>query len=226
MIVKICPLCDSEMKKAHYCDVCHSFVWKPTILDVHYNTESRGRGEVDCAYGELHDKYDHHQSHIERQHRENEAYWREHERQQKEFEERRHGQKRQAAAKKGTAAADHAEVFGTQVKKKKNSSGGCGGCLVWIIVAFFVIRIIAGVGGLSNVFSRNLRYWIWKLEHQVLNISREMDGENMHLAVGELSAGDNPVLSYLTYGKYTEYDLGDAADWEYALMDLETGGAV
>ena len=60
MIVKLCPLCDSEMKKAHYCDVCHSFVWKPQIMDIHYNTDTRGMGEVDCAYGETHDELDHH----------------------------------------------------------------------------------------------------------------------------------------------------------------------
>ncbi len=59
MLIKICPLCDSEMKKAHYCDTCHSFVWKPQVLDVHYNTESRGKGEIDCAYGEVHDAHDH-----------------------------------------------------------------------------------------------------------------------------------------------------------------------
>ncbi|MFR6156087.1 MAG: hypothetical protein ACLUI7_02215 [Coprococcus sp.] len=29
MKVKICPLCDSETKKAHYCDTCHSFIWRP-----------------------------------------------------------------------------------------------------------------------------------------------------------------------------------------------------
>lgn len=60
MIVKLCPLCDSEMKKAHYCDVCHSFVWKPQVMDIHYNTDTRGLGEVDCAYGETHDEKDHH----------------------------------------------------------------------------------------------------------------------------------------------------------------------
>lgn len=60
MKVRICPLCDSEMKKAHYCDTCHSFVWRPEILDIHYNAQQRGRGEEDCAYGAEHDKKDHH----------------------------------------------------------------------------------------------------------------------------------------------------------------------
>lgn len=60
MIVKLCPFCDSEMKKSHYCDACGSFVWKPQKMDIHYNTEARGLGEVDCAYGEVHDVRDHH----------------------------------------------------------------------------------------------------------------------------------------------------------------------
>ena len=60
MIVKLCPFCDSEMKKAHYCDACGSFVWKPQKMDIHYNTEARGLGEVDCSYGEVHDARDHH----------------------------------------------------------------------------------------------------------------------------------------------------------------------
>ena len=54
MIVKICPLCDSEMKKAHYCDVCRSFVWKPEVMDIHYNALSRGLGEEDCSYSDEH----------------------------------------------------------------------------------------------------------------------------------------------------------------------------
>ena len=53
------PLCDSEMKKAHYCDTCHSFIWRPEILDVHYNAQQRGMGEEDCAYGVSHDQKDH-----------------------------------------------------------------------------------------------------------------------------------------------------------------------
>ena len=63
MKVRICPLCDSEMKKAHYCDTCHSFVWRPEILDVHYNAQQRGMGEEDCAYGAEHDKKDHYGKH-------------------------------------------------------------------------------------------------------------------------------------------------------------------
>lgn len=57
MLVKLCPLCDSEMKKAHYCDACHSFVWKPIEMDIHYNTNVRGLGEIDCSYSEDHDSH-------------------------------------------------------------------------------------------------------------------------------------------------------------------------
>lgn len=221
MIVKICPMCDSEMKKAHYCDVCHSFVWKPTILDVHYNTESRGRGEIDCAYGDVHDQNDHHQSHIEKQHRENEAYWREHQRQQREFEERRHGRKQQTAAKKGSAASDHAEVFGTQEKKKKKSGGGCAGCLTWIIVAFFLIRIIAGMGGLSSMFSRNLRYWIWKLEHQILHISRETDRRVWDTETSDtLAEQEDSVHSYMECVDYPQYEPGEMTGWAFTFVEM------
>lgn len=52
MLIRICPLCDHEMKKKHYCETCHSFVWKPEMVDVHLNTESRGFGEESCAYTE------------------------------------------------------------------------------------------------------------------------------------------------------------------------------
>ena len=211
MIVKICPLCDSEMKKAHYCDVCNSFVWKPTILDVHYNTDSRGRGEIDCSYGEVHDQVDHHQSHIERQHKENEAYWREHQRQQKEFEERRHGTRRANAARKNSAAGDHAEVFGSQTQKKKKTGTGCGGCVTWIIIAFVLIRLIAGMSGLSGVLSRNLSQLIWKLEHQILHISREIDLQESAAAdAGILTAEYDPEPA--EYAVLTEY----CAEEEYA----------
>ena len=59
MIVRICPMCDSEMKKAHYCDICHSWIWKPQMLDIHYNSQARGKGEIDCAYGDEHDAFHH-----------------------------------------------------------------------------------------------------------------------------------------------------------------------
>ena len=48
MKVRICPLCDQPMKKAHHCDTCDSFVWKPLYLDIHYNTDQM-QGP-DCSY--------------------------------------------------------------------------------------------------------------------------------------------------------------------------------
>ena len=59
MIVRICPMCDCEMKKRHYCDTCHTWIWKPQMLDVHFNSSTRGLGEPDCAYGEEHDAFHH-----------------------------------------------------------------------------------------------------------------------------------------------------------------------
>lgn len=59
LLVKICPYCDSEMTKPHYCEQCRSFVWKPNVLDIHYNADTRGKGEIDCGYGEVHDRVDH-----------------------------------------------------------------------------------------------------------------------------------------------------------------------
>ena len=48
MKVRICPLCDQPMNKAHHCDTCDSFVWKPLYLDIHYNTDQM-QGP-DCSY--------------------------------------------------------------------------------------------------------------------------------------------------------------------------------
>lgn len=46
MLIRMCPLCDHEMKKHHYCDTCHSFIWQADMVDVHLNPESRGYSEV------------------------------------------------------------------------------------------------------------------------------------------------------------------------------------
>lgn len=50
MLIRMCPLCDHEMKKRHHCDTCGSFIWKPEMVDVHLNEETRGLGEENCAY--------------------------------------------------------------------------------------------------------------------------------------------------------------------------------
>lgn len=52
MKTRICPYCDSPMKKPHRCDMCHSFVWKPNILDIHYKQNVSNK---DCAYSLDHD---------------------------------------------------------------------------------------------------------------------------------------------------------------------------
>ena len=98
MKVKICPLCDSEMKKAHYCDTCHSFIWRPEILDVHYNAQQRGMGEEDCAYGVSHDQ--------------NDIYGRFSDALKKE-------DKKQKNRKKATS---HEEVYGSSIQKKAGRS--------------------------------------------------------------------------------------------------------
>ena len=56
MKVRICPLCDQPMKKAHHCDTCDSFVWKPLYLDIHYNTDQM-QGP-DCSYHQQEDTCD------------------------------------------------------------------------------------------------------------------------------------------------------------------------
>lgn len=59
MKVRMCPYCDHEMTKRHHCDVCNSFVWKAEMVDIHFNSQSRGRNEADCAYGAAHDQAHH-----------------------------------------------------------------------------------------------------------------------------------------------------------------------
>lgn len=60
MLVRMCPYCDHEMTKRHHCDFCNSFVWKAETMDIHFNSESRGKNETDCAYGTEHDQVHHH----------------------------------------------------------------------------------------------------------------------------------------------------------------------
>lgn len=59
MIIRMCPYCDHEMTKKHRCDCCNSFVWKANKVDIHLNSQSRGNGEVDCAYGDDHESVHH-----------------------------------------------------------------------------------------------------------------------------------------------------------------------
>ena len=56
MKTRICPLCDQPMRKQHHCDICHSFVWKPVYLDIHYST-AEFQGE-DCSYDAMNHDYE------------------------------------------------------------------------------------------------------------------------------------------------------------------------
>ncbi len=141
MKVRICPLCDSEMKKAHYCDTCHSFVWRPEILDIHYNAQQRGFGEEDCAYGTEHDKADHRGENDGR------------------FSDvlKKSGKRRQ----KGSS---HEEVYGKDIREttgNQKSSGTpdadgnkrkAGGCLAKIILAVIILNAVIGSVG-ANLFN-------------------------------------------------------------------------
>lgn len=59
MKVRICPLCDQPMTKAHHCDSCNSFIWKPQYLDIHYNTDTM-KGQ-DCSYNSEEHAYNYHE---------------------------------------------------------------------------------------------------------------------------------------------------------------------
>lgn len=60
MKTRICPLCDQPMKKTHHCDYCHSFIWKPLYLDIHYKTGSES--EDDCSYAQKAHEYEYHEN--------------------------------------------------------------------------------------------------------------------------------------------------------------------
>ena len=151
MKVKICPLCDSEMKKAHYCDTCKSFVWRPEILDVHYNAQQRGLGEEDCAYGETHDTKDHG----------GDIYGRFSDAMKKTDKTRKTDKK----ARNQSKSSSHEEVYGKSEQKPARSSyrtgtsgrnperskRKAGGCLGKIILAIIILNAAAGSIG-SNLW--------------------------------------------------------------------------
>ena len=159
MKVRICPLCDSEMKKAHYCDTCKSFVWHPEILDVHYNAQQRGLGEEDCAYGAEHDRKDHKED----------IYGKFSETLKKKVEKtRRNNQKH---------SSSHEEVYGDTGQKMtqrpysrgaeragaEGSKRKAGGCLGKIVLAIIILNAVIGsIGGnLWNYFTGDdFRYQI------------------------------------------------------------------
>lgn len=208
MKVRICPLCDSEMKKAHYCDVCHSFIWRPDILDVHYNAQQRGLGEEDCAYGAEHDKKDH--------------------------KEKNYGNFSEVLRKTGRnqkTSTSHEEVYGESIQKaarKQRKSGisgadgeksrrKAGGCLGKIILAIIILNAVIGSIG-SNIFN----YFTGDdFRYQIENIMDElgMDAEIPILKNADESASfervDEEVLT-------DEAEPVDSDDYELSYFSLTT----
>lgn len=131
MKTRICPLCDQPMKKAHHCDYCNSFVWKPMYLDIHYKT-GYDSGE-DCSYSQkLHD-YEYHEngsvtmmpSKEERKNKKFRGI------QEIEFEKRNISG---TSERYSTTTPDERRVF-----RKK------GGCLKKIILIIFILTIISTI---------------------------------------------------------------------------------
>lgn len=140
MIVRMCPLCDSEMKKPHYCDACHSFIWKPDMIDIHLNTATRGKGEIDCSYGEVHDETDH-RADTANERREAEAYSRDMKRQQTELDRELHGSRRGKNAV-DSAANDNAEVFGPDSRPARKHGSAR---LTWAVVLVILILFLSNI---------------------------------------------------------------------------------
>lgn len=177
MKVKICPLCDSEMKKSHYCDTCKSFIWRPEILDVHYNAQQRGMGEEDCAYGAEHDQRDH--------------------------KEKNYGSLSDVLRKTGRTqktSTSHEEVYGESIQKaarkqrKSRASGSdgergkckAGGCLGKIILVIIILNAVLGSIG-SNVFN----YFTGSdFRYQIQNILDEL-GIAEDVPVWDHASGDS-----------------------------------
>ncbi len=103
MKIRICPYCDGEMTKAHKCDGCGSWVWKPEVLDIHFNADTRGLGEADCAYGDEHDAKDHKERDIWKAYRQPiQQLTREHKEKEEKTERRsRRAERRSGKAKPG-----------------------------------------------------------------------------------------------------------------------------
>lgn len=148
MIVRICPMCDSEMNKRHYCEACRSWIWKPQMLDVHFNSSSRGRGEIDCSYGEEHDAY-HHMMGSDNQYYQNE-------------QTSQKGRKKAAGARQTSArssAARQTSVQRTAPQRpamqsrsdRRSSAKGSPGIIILIIVIIYIIAGFLSSGILGNL---------------------------------------------------------------------------
>ena len=55
MKTRLCPYCDSVMKKKHRCDMCNSFVLKANVIDVHFNASGSDDRLESCAYDMRHE---------------------------------------------------------------------------------------------------------------------------------------------------------------------------
>lgn len=197
MKVKICPLCDSEMKKSHYCDTCKSFIWRPEILDVHYNAQQRGLGEEDCAYGAEHDKKDH--------------------------KERNYSDVLRRTGRTQKASTSHEEVYGESIQKAKekqrkagtfgsdgeNGKRKAGGCLGKLILVIIILNAVVGTLG-SNVFNYftgdDFRYQIRNILDELgisedISIWDDMSGSSDEITATEnideglMADGDEPIYS-------------------------------
>lgn len=214
MKVRICPLCDSEMKKAHYCDTCHSFVWRPDILDVHYNAQQRGLGEEDCSYGEIHDQRDH-------------------DRQQR----GRFSDVLKKSGKKSENSSSHEEVYGTDTQKmtanqRENKTSDtdrnkrkAGGCLAKIILAVIILNAVLGSVG-SNLFNfftgDNFRYYIEKVLDE-LGIEDDIPvWKSGSETVDEIDGDDENEYKNTAFEQEKEYlDSDDISHFEITKDELE-----
>lgn len=185
MKVKLCPLCDSEMKKAHYCDVCKSFIWRPEILDIHYNAQERGMGEEDCAYGAEHDVKDHG------------ADW------HKKFSdvlkkngEKTHDQRASSSHEEvyGTDAHNHQQkhdkwkVSGMDAEKNKRKAGGCLGKIVLAVI--ILNAIVSSVGSdIIHFFTESAG------EKKIENVLDEFGIEDMMSILDDQSETDEELLA-------------------------------
>ena len=210
MKVKICPLCDSEMKKAHYCDACKSFIWRPEILDVHYNAEKRGLGEKDCAYGAEHDRSDHSE----------ESY--------RKFSDAL--KNKTARKKEKKVSSSHEEVYGSSIHKKERKTNRttaadtgenkrkAGGCLGKIILAIIILNAIVGSVG-SNLFNYFTGDdFVNRIENALDEWGFDEDTSNPDDRIAEevVSADDDANLD-----DQTAWDTDDICYFQMTKMELE-----
>ena len=156
MIVRICPMCDCEMKKSHYCDTCHTWIWKPQMLDVHFNSSTRGLGEPDCAYGEEHDAF--HHAVQDRDRFFQERFGQQHDVQSDDVTSRkvraagRRQAQREQAARQREKVVQQRQLQAERYKEKRGKSSGNPklGIIIFIIVIIYII--IGSMMSVVNMF--------------------------------------------------------------------------